>query len=73
MLYKLLHKLFGWHYIGFKYGGSYLIRRVRPLGDVRIVRAYGDEYIVQENGYLCDSVCYYPLTFKIEEKNEESN
>lgn len=59
-MWRLWHRLFGWHFVAFSYGYSHHVRRVRLDGN-------GNAYvrICDEHLYLSDKTeRWQPLTFR---------
>lgn len=72
-MWRLLHKLFGWHYVAIKFGHSDSIARVRnyPNGE-RFIIVCGYQYFLNDDGTTkngaFDQQKYTALTWKIGEK-----
>ena len=71
MIYRLLHKLFGWHYVSVPYGGSDSIRRVQiaPNGRPYFI-IYGDLVFIDKKP---PSYIYSPLTWIEEQKTVQND
>lgn len=64
---KLLHYLFGWHYIAVEYGSNTYICRVRSyIVDTKYIKLCGSHYYLNNNGTFTNLTNHYiPLTWKL--------
>ena len=72
-MYKLLHWLFGWHYVAVEFASRHNIRRVRHLPSGKpYVMLYGHLDRLDGGGRTRDRRKYIPLTWR-EDEDEESS
>ena len=58
-MWRVWHRLFGWHYVAIRFGGNHCTRRVLTDGDGRpYVTLYGDHVDLKTTGRE-----WWPLTF----------